>query len=215
MEAFITKRKRRPSSTDGVDERLSGRIEVEDDEPTEVKLAVLSSLYPNFPQEALLDTLLEHEGSVSDASASLHAPETSLGISPKPSPTKTSSAVAQTSLRKFAAPRPSYDDGAPSPKKAKLLSRKGATLHLFDPDDIAEHTPCSIIHNFLPPGLANSLLKEMLEEAKSFEKITFQLFDNVVSSPHTSSFYVETFDEMQRQKFEVGDPVLRPCFPPY
>lgn len=44
----------------------------------------------------------------------------------------------------------------------------------------------------------------MLEESKTFEKITFKLFDNVVSSPHTSSFYVDSHDEMQKQKIEVG-----------
>lgn len=86
----------------------------------------------------------------------------------------------------------------------KLLSRRGATLHLFDPADIEDHTPCSVIHNFLPTEMANDLLQEMLKESKSFEKITFKLFDNVVTSPHTSSFYVDSFDEMQRQKFEVG-----------
>lgn len=44
----------------------------------------------------------------------------------------------------------------------------------------------------------------MLEESKTFEKITFKLFDNVVSSPHTSSFYVDSHDEMRKQKIEVG-----------
>ncbi|KAK7748558.1 hypothetical protein SLS53_000578 [Cytospora paraplurivora] len=102
----------------------------------------------------------------------------------------------------FAAPRPPNDDGAPASKKTRLMSRKGATLHLFDPDDIAEHTPCSIIHNFLPSDLAKTLLEELLEEARSFERPTFKLFDNVVSSPHTSSFYVDSADEMQQQKTE-------------
>lgn len=75
---------------------------------------------------------------------------------------------------------------------------------MFDPEDIEEHTPCSIIHNFLPSDLANDLLNELLEEAKSFERNTFKLFDNVVSSPHSSSFYVDSLDEVQRQKSEVG-----------
>ncbi|KKY38579.1 putative grf zinc finger domain-containing protein [Diaporthe ampelina] len=42
----------------------------------------------------------------------------------------------------------------------------------------------------------------MLEESKTFEKITFKLFDNVVSSPHTSSFYVDSHDEMRKQKID-------------
>ncbi|ROW09597.1 hypothetical protein VMCG_02550 [Cytospora schulzeri] len=165
MEPFIKKRKRESDPLDNADEPPKGRVQVEDDESTEVKLAILSSLYPDFSHEALLDVLLEHDG-------------------------------------KFATSRPPNDDGARSPKKTKLMSRKGATLHLFDPEDIEEHTPCSIIHNFLPSDVANGLLREMLEEAKSFERNTFKLFDNVVSSPHTSSFYVDSFDEIQRQKCE-------------
>lgn len=175
---------------------------VEDDEPTEVKLAILSSLHPDFSQEALLDVLLAHNGSVAEASTSLCIPDRGISLA---SSTKPVSVVgSQTSLRAFATSSSSYSDGVLSPKKPRLLSRKGATLHLFDPADIAEHTPCSLVRNFLPSDIASDLLKEMLEEAKTFEKITFKLFDNVVSSPHTSSFYVDSFDEMQKQKFEVS-----------
>lgn len=48
--------------------------------------------------------------------------------------------------------------------------------------------------------MANDLLRELLEESKSFEKITFKLFENVVTSPHTSSFFVESYDQMISQK---------------
>lgn len=203
MESFI-KRKRKATPADDHEAIPDGHIEVADDEPTEVKLAILSSLHPDFSQEALLDVLLEHDGSVAAASVSLSGPSTSTSLlSSSSSPSKaTNSVVSQTSLRNFAVSH--SVDGVPLPKKTKLLSRKGATLHLFDPDDIAEHTPCSIIHNFLPSDLANGLLTEMLEESKTFEKITFKLFDNVVSSPHTSSFYVDSHDEMRKQKIEVG-----------
>lgn len=202
MESFI-KRKRKATPADDQKTVPNGHVEVADDEPTEVKLAILSSLHPDFSQEALLDVLLEHDGSVAAASVSLSVPSTSKSLPSHPSSSNKApnSVVSQTSLKNFAAPHSSV--GSPAPKKTRLLSRKGATLHLFDPDDIAEHTPCSIIHNFLPSDLANGLLVEMLEESKTFEKITFKLFDNVVSSPHTSSFYVDSHDEMQKQKIEV------------
>jgi len=211
MESFV-KRKRKATPADDETKVPDGQLEVADDEPTEVKLAILSSLHPNFSQEALLDILLEHDGSAAAASESLSMPSTSiLSISSSSASNKaTNSAVSQTSLRNFAAPRTS--DGAPAPKKTKLLSRKGATLHLFDPDDIAEHTPCSIIHSFLPSDLANGLLVEMLEESETFEKITFKLFDTVVSSPHTSSFYVDSHDEMRKQKIEVGWSAISPLY---
>lgn len=203
MESFI-KRKRKATPADDQETASDGHIEVADDEPTEVKLAILSSLHPDFSQEALLDVLLEHNGSVAAASVSLSGPSTSTALLSLSSSINkaANSVVSQTSLRNFATSH--SVDGVPAPKKTKLLSRKGTTLHLFDPDDIAEHTPCSIIHNFLPSDLANGLLTEMLEESKTFEKITFKLFDNVVSSPHTSSFYVDSHDEMRKQKIEVG-----------
>lgn len=199
MDAFVTRKKRKSSPTENEKEHPQ---DVADDESTEVRLAILSSLHPDFPQEALLDVLLAHDGSVVEASASLFAPSPDICLTP--SKKSASTVGSQTSLRTFATPSTLPKDGAPALKKSKLLSRKGATLHLYDAHDIAEHTPCSIIHNFLPSALANDLLKEMLEESQSFEKITFKLFDNVVSSPHTSSFYVESYDEMEKQKIEVG-----------
>lgn len=181
MEAFITRKKRKR-------EAGSDTEELDKEEPTEVKLALLSSLHPNLDQDALLDVLLAHDGSVPAASASL---------TPQTAPKKPGSGVigSQTSLKFLST------DGQPS-SKARLLSKKGATLHLYDPADIAEHTPCTIIHNFLPPDEANGLLTELLEESKTFEKITFKLFDNVVTSPHTSCLYVSSNEELNQQKYE-------------
>ena len=46
------------------------------------------------------------------------------------------------------------------------------------------------------------MLEELLEEAPTFERMTFKLFDNVVQSPHTACFYVEGMEELRRQKTE-------------
>ncbi|RSL75166.1 hypothetical protein CEP51_011121 [Fusarium floridanum] len=182
MKAFLTRPKRKASPPP----------QPEPEEPTEVKLALLSSLHPTFEQEDLLDILLAHDGSVSEASASLKV---------RPQVKKGNRVIGyQQSLKQYASPSSSSSLATTSPVKKKLKSKRGSTLHLYDPEDVAEHTPCTIIHNFLPPEDANDLLKELLEEAKSFEKATFQLFENVVSSPHTSSFYVESYDEIRRQK---------------
>ena len=189
MEAVLKGRKRK-LDTSSAPAQGEG-----DEESTDMKLAMLSSLHPDFGQEALLEALLAHDGSVNAAAASL--------ADAVPSPAKKHRfggvVGSQTSLKLYAS---RATEQTTSPKKAKLLSKKGATLHLYDPDDIAEHTPCSIVHNFLPSELANDLLREMLQESKSFEKITFKLFDNVVSSPHTSTFYVETDLELHNQKYE-------------
>ena len=197
MDAFITrnskKRKSSPELQRGQEDEDEERQEF--DESTDVKLAMLSSLRPELDQEILLDLLLAHDGSVKATSQSLRHSH--------PLRKKTAGGVvSQLSLRSFAV---SVTDGPPNPgpsKKYRLLPRKGATLHLFDPQDIAEHTPCSIIHNFLPPEEARDLLLELLKESESFEKISFKLFDNVVSSPHTSSFYVGSYDELNEQMHE-------------
>ncbi len=186
MDAFVTRKKRKSGSPPAA---ALG----DGDEPTDVKLALLASRHPKIDQETLLDILLAHDGLVSEVSLSLR----------NQSPVKKQSGVVglQSSLRLFATDK-APDEKPPSPKKPRLLSKKGKTLFLFDAADIAEHTPCTIVHNFLPPDLANELLKELLEESKTFEKITFKLFDNVVSSPHTSSFYVDSLKERDEQKLD-------------
>ncbi|KAH6635330.1 hypothetical protein B0J18DRAFT_487422 [Chaetomium sp. MPI-SDFR-AT-0129] len=185
MDAFVIRSsKKRKSSPDPAPAH---------EESTDVKLAILSSLHPSIDPETLLDILLAHDGDVEATSRTLKA------RLPKKPGSGTASA-AQSSLRSFGV---GSDGSASTPsKRAKILSRKGATLHLYDPVDISEHTPCTIIHNFLPSEEADSLLRELLEESKTFEKITFKLFDNIVSSPHTSGFYVGSYTEMQEQKHE-------------
>lgn len=192
MDAFLKGKKRKANM-------FSEGSQGNDDESTDLKLAILASLFLEIGQEALMDALLEHDGSVEAATLSLR--DQNAKAKKKTIIRSAVGVGSQTSLRSFAStsltrPHPM------SPKKAKLLSKKGATLHLYDPVDIAQHTPCSIIHNFLPQEVANDLLKEMLEESMTFEKITFKLFDNVVQSPHTSTFYVETEKELNIQKHE-------------
>lgn len=185
MKAFLTGSRKRKST----DEGHRGDV---DDEPTEVKLAMLSSLHPQAQQDTLIDVLLAHNGSVKDASASLR--------NFRPEQPKFGVIGYQQSLKQYALSAEAPDPT--SPQKKKMRSKRGTTLHLFDPDDIAEHTPCTIIHNFLPPEVANDLLRELLAESESFERITFKLFDNVVSSPHTSSFYVESYENIMSQMSE-------------
>ena len=192
LKAFldIKNRKRKLPADD------TGKAQVDEwhHEPTDVKLAILASFYPNISHDALLDVLLAHDGSVSGASKILKATQmvrkapSALGV------------AHQRSLRSFIVPANKHLHGCA--KKSRLLSRKGTTLHLFDPADIEQHTPCSVMHGFLPADLANDLLRELVDEAASFEKITFKLFDNVVSSPHTSCLFVDNLEEVKRQKRE-------------
>ncbi|KAG5463274.1 MAG: hypothetical protein BJ554DRAFT_562, partial [Olpidium bornovanus] len=63
------------------------------------------------------------------------------------------------------------------------------TLELFRPEDVARHTPCELAFNALPPELADALLVRMMDEAKTFERRQWYLFENFVTSPHTTKFY--------------------------
>ncbi|KAK0735751.1 hypothetical protein B0T21DRAFT_368443 [Apiosordaria backusii] len=186
MDAFVTRKPKKRKTSDEPAEESP-------EESTDVKLAILASLHPDIEQEMLLDILLAHDGDVQATSETLKSPP------PASRPVKKTTGVAgQTSLRSFTSD--SSPSGEPSSKKPKILSKKGQTLYLYDPQDISEHTPCSIIHNFLPAQEANELLAELVEESKTFQKVSFKLFDNIVSSPHTSGFYVGSQKELQEQK---------------
>lgn len=202
IEAFVSRKRQKPSLAESMEpedlippDRASEDRE-KDDESTEMKLVILVSLYPYMDQGSLLDLLTTADGSVKSVCKALSSRDHSS------SPRKRSAAGIgyQTSLTAFR--KPDHGDLGSGIKKSKALTRKGQTLHLYDPEDIAAHTPCSIIHNFLPVQDAGELLKELLIEAPTFEKQTFKLFDTVVQSPHTACFYVESLEEQTRQKTE-------------
>ncbi len=197
MEAYLSSKRRCLSPLDtatGSSRHCEDKVE---EDSTDLKLAILSSLFPNLAQDTLLDCLIASEGSVEAASRSLGPDDqASSSLSPRKRPTP----GYQSSLSSFAAPGTSTTPSAP--RRLKALTRKGKTLHLYSPEDIAAHTPCSIIHNFLPATEAEDLLKELLEESPTFEKQVFKLFDNVVQSPHSACFYVHSLHEQERQKTE-------------
>ncbi|KZF25081.1 hypothetical protein L228DRAFT_265565 [Xylona heveae TC161] len=195
MDGFSHRKRRRSSSDDGSYEEAVEPSSQEDS--TEFKLALLSSLHPYVPQDTLLDILISSDGSVKAALKKL-TPDRD-----EPSPRKkaaTASPAFQSSLSSYV--KPGNGNSFPLNRVSSPLTRKGRTLHLYDPQDVAQHTPCSIIHNFLPPETAESLLKELLQEATTFGNLQFKIFDRVVQSPHSSCFYVHSMDEQKMQKTE-------------
>lgn len=201
MEAFVSRKRRRltpPASDTSLEVHDHGRMQSVEEDSTDLKLAILSSLHPELPQDALLDCLIAAEGSVEVAARSL-TPAQCTNLSPR----KRSAPGYQSSLSSFATPKLTASIQVPQkPLLGRPLTRKGRTLHLFSPEDVAAHTPCSIIHNFLPATEAEELLRELLEESPTFERQTFKLFDNVVQSPHSACFYVHSLNEQERQKTE-------------
>lgn len=197
MDAYLLRDRSnaRPERSQDLTNKMDSIVDDQDDS-TDLKLATLVSLFPNVEQVTLLDLLISANGSVEAVKLSLSSP------AELSSPRKRSAAGIgyQTSLSSFKKAKASSPD-LPSTKR-RALTRKGQTLHLYSPEDIAVHTPCSIIHNFLPAEEADKLLKELLEEAPTFERQTFKLFDNVVQSPHSACFYVNSLEEREKQKTE-------------
>ena len=184
MDNFLSRKRPREPSEEPVPLPKTDEVE---EESTDFKLAVLSSLYPGTDTDTLLEALLIAEGSVENASEALK--QCHSNASPKK---RVGGPSHQSSLASYAI---SSNSGG---KPAKRLTKKGRTLHLYSPEDIEAHTPCTLIHNFLPAEEADALLMELVEESHTFQRASFKLFENVVQSPHSMGFYVA--DEETRMK---------------
>lgn len=205
MEAFLSRKRPRVPSNKSTNQahaspkdQILEKEEEEEEESTDLKLATLSSLFPTVDQATLLDLLISADGSVSAVFESLAGKIEDASSLPKRAATGVG---YQTSLSCFRTVANTVEPESPSAKR-RALTKKGQTLHLYTPEDIAAHTPCSILHSFLPAREAENLLKELLEEAPTFQRQTFKLFDNVVQSPHSACFYVDSLEERERQKTE-------------
>lgn len=202
MEAFLSRKRRKVLSEAETQSNQSVSISASnerDDQSTDEKLAILASIFEKKSHEELLDTLISADGSVEVSIDRLlnHL------VSDRPRSKSSTINGIQSSL-KFGPNNTSKepDDNAFHKTAKKLQTKKGRTLYLYSPSDIAHNTPCSIVHNFLPNDLADELLRELLPETNSYESATFKLFDNIVKSPHTASFYVDSLADAQYQKSE-------------
>ncbi|KAK6518721.1 hypothetical protein TWF506_005859 [Arthrobotrys conoides] len=168
-------------------------VEGEEEESTDLKLALLSSLQPSLSPETLLELLLTCNGSVPSASK---LASSSSSLSKKQS----TSIPTQSSLSSFLSP-PSPTQSSQSTRKIPFplpAIPKFKTLHLTTPSQVPYYAPATLHPSFLPPDLANKLLSECLAEVPSFGKYEFRLFERNVSSPHTASFFVKD-EEMAAQ----------------
>lgn len=200
MDRFVSRKRQKLTLSNPAEERTAcgGATTHFDDEndSTDLKLATLASLFPSVDQATLLDILIASDGSTEYASEALFS------VAAMSQRKRSTNGVGyQTSLANFKQENVNIPR-QPVPASRKALTRKGQTLHLYTPEDIENHTPCSIVHNFLPAEVAEDLLKELLEEAPTFERQVFKLFDNVVQSPHSACFYVESLEERKRQQTE-------------
>ncbi|KAJ5359239.1 uncharacterized protein N7496_011652 [Penicillium cataractarum] len=212
MDAFVSRKRRRLSQSSlGAITASAGasNIPIPDtsgEDSTDIKIAILLSLFPDIKQENLLDILVSCDGSVEAASSLLTSQGTSSSSPFKKRATSNPARGAQTSLSSHVLTK--AKDGSVTTLSESLIHRKplstkkGQTLHLYSPEDIAAYTPCTIIHNFLPAEQANALLIELLDESEHFSRYEFQLFNRTVQSPHTTSLYVSTAEEYQQHTSE-------------
>ncbi|KAF3917693.1 hypothetical protein AA313_de0209785 [Arthrobotrys entomopaga] len=172
------------------------RDDIEDEEDsTDFKLALLSSLHPTLSPSVLLELLLTSNGSVAEAST--------LASSQTSSPKKPSSSIitTQSSLSTYL----SSSDSSNTPKRIPFPLPpipKFKTLHLTTPSQVPFHAPATLHPSFLSTETANKLLTECLNEVPSFGRYEFRLFERNVSSPHTAAFYVK--DEEMAKKHRGG-----------
>jgi hypothetical protein len=203
MDAFVSRKRRRISDLEAIQastplvpkpaaaKETPTLNDNNSDNDTDLKLALLASLHPKIDHHILLEALLISQGSVDRASEAL-APRLSKPATLR----KTSGSVHQSSLSSYGIA------SAQANGIKKTLAKKGRPLHLYLPEDIEAHTPCSLILNFLPREEADALLLELLQESSTYKKLEFQLFDRVVESPHTFGFYVNSLAEANAQKTE-------------
>ncbi|KKA29613.1 hypothetical protein TD95_000680, partial [Thielaviopsis punctulata] len=198
MDAFVVRKRKRNTAPPPA----AVLKDKHDNEPTDVKLALLASRFPLVDTDILLDLLTASDGSLALATSTLQAATAAAAAhdgTHKPS----AGAGHQATLRSFCFASDTGDGSEENNnKKKKRTVKKGVTLHLYDCKDVEEYTPCTIIHNFLPAQQADALLMELVAEAETFQKRQFKLFDNVCQSPHTSAMFVESYDEMRRQQTE-------------
>ncbi|KAI4679581.1 hypothetical protein J4E81_010387 [Alternaria sp. BMP 2799] len=195
MDAFVSRKRKwdeGPSKSVASTGKRPSEARDPEEESTDFKLALLASLHPAVDEGTLLEALLAADGAVEQASECLSRPQVT---SPRKRPAS-STVGYQSSLSSY---RIAPANGALTKKP---LVRKGKTLSLYSPEDIEAHTPCSIIHNFLPVEQADALLSQLLDASSTYDRYEFKLFDRVVVSPHTYSFYVNSLEEAERQKTE-------------
>ncbi|KAG5436910.1 hypothetical protein PCK2_001039, partial [Pneumocystis canis] len=180
-------------------------MHTEDDNDTEMKLALLISVFPDNSPEILLEKLVENDGSVENTvkmclnscfkkkcvSKKLKKQRKIDEFIEKHEDKRECPLLNKQELSKVSWPIKMQWDSS-----IKTLKRKNRrVLHLYLSEQIGTKvTPCTLICNVLPQNLANSLLLEMLEESKTWKRNEFRLFERNIVSPCKSCYYF-SFDE--------------------
>ncbi|ODQ75888.1 hypothetical protein LIPSTDRAFT_48567 [Lipomyces starkeyi NRRL Y-11557] len=173
----------------------------EGDYDTDTKLALFASLYPDIPTDLLIELLIAANGSVAKAANTLrptYAAHDAIRYR-----LSTRQNILQSSVTQY------LGSGR---KSSNVINNK--VVHLYTPASIASLTPCTFHPFFLPPHLADSLLRQLLDDSIHWRPNQFRLFNREVASPHTTSFYVnpQHFDEF-RDSYRYNGAIIKDVRP--
>ncbi|KAK9374193.1 uncharacterized protein V1513DRAFT_446987 [Lipomyces chichibuensis] len=227
MHRYLPKRESEP-----VPQSIS-RAADEDDDDTDTKLALFASLYPEIPSDMLIELLIAANGSVAKAANTLqptYAADDTVRYRLSARQNILQSSVTQylgsgrkRSRTEGDAVSDDLDDqywpilksrrlGNVSLSSTNVINNK--VVHLYTPASIASLTPCTFHPFFLSPVLADSLLRQLLDDSIHWRPNQFRLFNREVTSPHTTSFYVnpQHFDEF-RDSYHYNGAVIKDVRP--
>ena len=123
------------------------------------------------------------------------------------------SSPSSTSLKVKGSGKPNSSGSAlarlkpPSTSTASEALTQLPPLTLGNPEMVAKHTACTLHPQVLPPELAIGLFETMLNEAETWNRNRFWLFERAVESPHKNSFYVRDMNVVAGygRKDEISD----------
>ena len=183
--------------------------EEEEEEDTDTKLAILSSLLEpaTYPLEELLEALNESGGDVSKAAEGILLPrvksagkrkagsslESWLGnrrvpVSPSRNVDTATNIKADSTATKKEGVNLLDHLKQPAPERTKATPRPPVTLPNQTTID-SHNIPLSILKSPLSPSFASALYLAMMEESNTWERNRFYLAGKWVESPHTVCHY--------------------------
>lgn len=162
------------------------------EDTTDEKLTKLKSYFPEVSNETLLELLVSCSGDTSRVLDLLEVnkEETCKGNLCARSQSKRVN--YQTTLKRFVVD--SECDDHEHKQKGKIprmldSTIKGRTYHLYDPDMVNRHLPCTFHLDVFPKELADRLLTVLLKDSKEWTSRSFYMFERLVKSHHSTALY--------------------------
>lgn len=142
------------------------------------KIEVLKEDYPGIETCTLLELLAACDGSVGATRSMIE------GSFPTPQQKRKAGALYQRTITSLIAPASKY-------KKLKVLPGGKRVITLNTAEEVEQHlSPYVSFHkSFLPPELANRILKYLLTQTDKVSSHEFYLFDNLCKSNHSLGFF--------------------------